>query len=162
MARLPFPPTIWTNPIHFLAFGFGAGTLPIAPGTWGTLIAIPLYLLVCHLPIVIYSAITLIIILAGIWICDVAEKVTGVRDHSGIVWDEIAGFFVTMLAVPCNLFWITVGFILFRIFDIWKPLPIRWLDQHINGGLGIMVDDIIAAIYAWIVLQVMVQFVHLV
>lgn len=157
--KLPIPSTVWTNPIHFLAFGFGAGTLPIAPGTWGTLIAIPLYLLVSGLPLLIYSAITLIIILAGIWICDVAEKATGVRDHSGIVWDEIAGFFVTMLAAPHGLIWVVIGFILFRIFDIWKPWPIHWLDQHLNGGLGIMVDDVIAAIYAWIVLQIMARVV---
>jgi phosphatidylglycerophosphatase A len=159
MAKPPIPSTVWTNPIHFLAFGFGAGTLPFAPGTWGTVIAIPLYLLVAHTSLLIYSIITLIIIVAGIWICDVAEKASGVRDHSGIVWDEIAGFFVTMLAAPKGIIWIAIGFILFRIFDVWKPQPIRWVDQHVDGGLGIMVDDIIAAVYAWIILQLLARLV---
>jgi phosphatidylglycerophosphatase A len=159
MAKQPIPPTVWTNPIHFLAFGFGAGTLPLVPGTWGTLIAIPLYLLVANTSLILYSIITLIMIAAGIWICDVAEKASGVRDHSGIVWDEIAGFFVTMLAAPKGITWIAIGFILFRIFDIWKPQPIRWVDKHVNGGLGIMVDDIIAAIYAWIVLHALAHFI---
>jgi phosphatidylglycerophosphatase A len=85
MAKQPIPATVWTNPIHFLAFGFGTGTLPFVPGTWGTLIAIPLYLLVSNTSLFIYSIITLIIIVAGVWICDVAEKACGVCDHSGIV-----------------------------------------------------------------------------
>jgi len=158
MARLPIPRTVWTNPIHFLAFGFGAGTSPIAPGTCGTLIAVPLYLLLNHFSVFIYSIILLAVIIIGIGLCDVTERAVGIRDHSGIVWDEIAGFLLTMLAAPQGIKWIIIGFILFRIFDIWKPQPIRWLDQHIHGGLGIMVDDLLAAVYAWIILHILALF----
>jgi phosphatidylglycerophosphatase A len=157
MANAPIPRSVWTNPIHFLAFGFGAGTIPFAPGTFGTLIAIPLYLLVRDFSLLTYGIILLAVIIAGIWICDVAERTTGVRDHSGIVWDEIAGFLLMMFAAPHSIIAIALGFVLFRIFDIWKPWPIRWLDQHVSGGLGIMVDDLLAAIYAAIILQILVR-----
>lgn len=150
------PRSVWTNPIHFLAFGFGAGAIPFAPGTFGTIIAIPLYLLISHCSLLCYSIILLIVILAGIWLCDVTERAMDAHDPGGIVWDEIAGFLLTMLAVPHGWQWIVAGFLLFRLFDIWKPWPIRWLDRHVNGGLGIMVDDLLAAVYAWIILQVAV------
>ncbi len=144
---------VWTNPIHFLAFGFGSGTLPWIPGTWGTLAAVPIYLFMRHLPLLYYGAALLVIILVGIWICDVAEKAVGIPDYSGIVWDEIAGFLLTMLAAPAGWQWIVVGFVLFRVFDIWKPWPIRWIDQFVKGGLGVMLDDLLAAVYAWILLH---------
>lgn len=145
---------IWRNPLHFFAFGFGAGTLPKCPGTWGTVVAIPLYLLIARFSLPIYLAILLIAAIVGIWFCSVAARDFGVHDHPGIVWDEIVGYGVTMIALPTTVWWILLGFIFFRLFDIWKPWPIRWFDQRVKGGLGIMVDDILAGLYAWIILQI--------
>ena len=142
-----------TNPIHFLAFGFGSGLAPLAPGTFGTLMAIPLYLMMLNLTLPIYLLLVAIVCIMGIWICDKSSKMLGVHDHSGIVWDEFAGFFITMIAAPAGWIWIISGFALFRLFDIWKPWPISWLDKKVGGGLGIMVDDIVAGIYALICLQ---------
>jgi len=142
-----------TNPIHFLAFGFGSGLAPFAPGTFGTLIAIPLYLLMLNLSFSMYLLLVAIVCIIGVWICDKSSKMLGVHDHSGIVWDEFAGFFITMLAAPAGWIWIVAGFALFRLFDIWKPWPISWLDKKVEGGLGIMVDDIVSGIYALICLQ---------
>jgi phosphatidylglycerophosphatase A len=148
------PQSIWENPLQFIAFGFGSGAMPIAPGTFGTLAAIPLYLLIQHLPLWSYIIVLILAIVIGFWICDVAEKAIGVTDHPGIVWDEIVGYGVTMFAAPKGWGWIIFGFILFRIFDIWKPQPIRWVDAHLKGGVGIVVDDILAAIPAWIILHI--------
>ena len=147
---------IWTNPIYFLAFGFGSGLLPIAPGTWGTLAAIPLYLLIQNLSLVDYSIILIIASLLGIWWCDVTERAIGIHDYSGIVWDEICGYGVTMLAVPHHWYWIIAGFFLFRLFDIWKPWPISWFNNNVPGGLGVMVDDLVAGVAAWIVMQILI------
>jgi phosphatidylglycerophosphatase A len=152
MSKPHAPRSVFTNPIHFIAFGFGSGAIPKAPGTFGTLMAIPFYYLMQDLSLTTYLIITLAVILFGTWVSDVTEKDLGVPDHSGIVIDEIAGFLVTMIAAPKGWLWIILGFILFRIFDIWKPFPIRYLDQKVSGGVGIMLDDIVAAVYAWIVL----------
>lgn len=145
--------SIWKNPIHFIACGFGAGALPFAPGTWGTLIAIPLYLVLQPLPLALYISIVGIAGLVGIWLCRVTAQDMGVHDHPSIVWDEIVGYWLTMIAAPAGWMWIWLGFLLFRIFDVWKPWPIRWIDQRIQGGFGIMFDDILAGLYAWICLQ---------
>lgn len=136
------------NPVHFLALGFGSGLSPKAPGTMGTLAAIPLFLLCAQLPFYAFIAVTLLISIVGIWICDKASKDAGVHDHGAIVWDEIAGFFITMIAIPVSWQSIVVGFILFRIFDILKPWPISIADKQVTGGFGIMLDDIIAGILA--------------
>lgn len=143
------------NPVHFLALGFGSGLAPRAPGTFGTLAAIPVYLLVAGLPLVAYLLLTLLACVAGIWICDRAARDFGVHDHPAIVWDEIAGFLVTMIAAPAGVLWIVLGFLLFRFFDILKPWPIGWLDRRVDGGLGIMLDDIVAGVFAAVVLQVL-------
>jgi phosphatidylglycerophosphatase A len=145
--------TILSNPIHFLAFGFGSGLSPIAPGTFGTLAAIPIYLLFSHVGLVAYIALTVFVTLIGIWICGESSRLLGVHDHGGIVWDEIAGYLITMLFAPAGWIWLVIGFVLFRLFDIWKPYPIRWIDKKVSGGLGIMLDDVLAGIYALIVLQ---------
>lgn len=145
---------IWKNPIYFLAFGFGSGALPIAPGTWGTLAAIPFYLLIQNLPWQVYAVILLSATVVGAWICDVTERAIGIPDYSGIVWDEICGYLLTMFVAPHGWEWVVWGFILFRLFDIWKPWPIRWADRHLPGGLGVMMDDLLAAVYAWVMLQV--------
>lgn len=149
---------IFTNPIYFLAFGFGSGLSPIAPGTMGTLVAIPIYCLMHSLSLTYYIPIILLLAVVGVWICDVTGKAIGIHDYPGIVWDEIVGFLWTMIAVPFHWYWIITGFILFRLFDIWKPWPIRWVDLRVQGGLGVMVDDLLAAVYAAVVLWLLVLF----
>lgn len=145
---------VWQDPTYFLAFGFGSGLAPFAPGTFGTVAALPLYFLLALLPPQIYLVMTLLAFILGIWICSKVSRDLGVHDHAGIVWDEIVGFLLTMFLVPMHFIWVVAGFVLFRMFDIWKPYPIRWVDQHLRGGLGIMVDDVLAAIPACFILQV--------
>ncbi len=147
------------NPVHLAAFGFGAGLAPRAPGTFGTLVAVPVVLLVQHLPIMLQIAIVLFMAAFGVWICQRTAEDLGVHDHPGIVWDEITGFVLTMVGAPVGIVWLIVGFGLFRLFDIWKPWPIHLLDKHVEGGAGIMVDDLVAAIYALVILQVLVWLV---
>jgi len=137
-----------SNPIHFLALGFGSGLLPKAPGTYGTLAAIPLYLLLAPTTMTTYLAIVIVMSIAGIYICGKAAKDSGVHDHGAIVWDEIVGFLITMFMVPLSWKSVVVGFILFRLFDIFKPWPISFVDKNLHGGLGIMVDDILAGFAA--------------
>ncbi|MGV6818511.1 MAG: phosphatidylglycerophosphatase A family protein [Thiotrichales bacterium] len=147
-----------SHPVHFLAFGAGSGLSPRAPGTMGTLAAIPVFLLMSGLSLLPYLSITILLFAIGIWICGESSSLLGVHDHSGIVWDEIVGFLVTMVAVPAQWVWILAGFLLFRLFDIWKPWPIRLLDQHVHGGFGIMVDDLVAGIFAAVILQLLMRF----
>jgi len=143
------PKQIVSDPVLFLAFGFGSGLAKKAPGTFGTLAAVPLYLaLVQAQSLIVYSLVTLIVILAGVWICGQAAEKLGEHDFGGIVWDEIAGFLVTMWLVPFTWQAVVLGFILFRVFDIIKPWPIRWIDRQVHGGLGIMLDDVLAGVFA--------------
>ena len=146
------------NPIHFLALGFGSGLAAKAPGTFGTLAAIPLFLLMAPLSLPCYLALTLLSVLAGVYICDKAAKDMGVHDHGAIVWDEIAGLLITMIAAPAGWLWLVIGFALFRFFDILKPWPIRWLDAKVQGGFGIMIDDVLAGIFSLICLQVLAYY----
>ena len=136
------------KPAHLLAFGFGSGLLPKAPGTYGTLVGIPIYLLIQPLPLIYYSVIVVLAFAIGIWLCEVTSRDLGVHDHGGIVWDEIVGYLVTMALAPSGWLWVVAGFLLFRLFDILKPWPIRWFDQRVEGGLGIMLDDLIAGLFA--------------
>lgn len=146
------PPSVWRNPVHFLAFGCGAGALPWAPGTFGTLAAVPLYLLMRDLHMPVYLALVTLLFVVGVWLCGETARAIGVHDHPGIVWDEVVGFLLAMAAAPRGWPWLVAGFALFRLFDIWKPWPIRRLDRELGGGLGIMVDDFIAGAYAAAVL----------
>lgn len=143
------------NPIHFLALGFGSGLVAKAPGTFGTLAGIPVFLLLSQLSMPWYLGITLLSIVLGFYICDKASKDMGVHDHGSIVWDEIAGLLITMIAAPAGWLWLVIGFVLFRIFDIVKPWPIRWLDAKVHGGFGIMIDDVLAGVFALICLQLL-------
>ena len=157
MAQKKPSPTIPLNsPATVLATAFGLGRLPFAPGTWGTLPAIPLFVLLQGYGWWIYSAAVIAIIVAGVWICGQAARECGVHDHGGIVWDEIAGYLVTMLFIPVSPTTVVLGFLLFRLFDIVKPWPIKFLDERIHGGAGIMLDDIVAGLFAnlclWIIL----------
>jgi len=145
---------VWKNPTYFFAFGFGSGLAPVAPGTFGTLAALPLYFLLVLFPPQIYLVVTLIAFVVGVWLCGKVSYELGVHDHGGIVWDEIVGFLLTMFLVPVHLIWVALGFVLFRIFDIWKPYPIRWVDKQVSGGLGIMLDDVLAAVPAFFLLHI--------
>ncbi|WP_426415964.1 phosphatidylglycerophosphatase A family protein [Aestuariirhabdus sp. LZHN29] len=149
------PASVWRNPVHFVAFGFGSGAAPVAPGTFGTLAAVPLYLLLQYLPLTQYLLVVVVAFVVGCWLCDITSRDIGVHDHGGIVWDEFVGLWVTMIAAPPGWIWIVVGFALFRLFDILKPWPIRWLDRRVGGGFGIMVDDLLAGVFAWVVMQLL-------
>ena len=143
------------NIIHFLALGFGSGLSPKAPGTVGTLVAIPLYFLLSYLSAGHYIFMVLVMGIAGIYICDITAKDFGVEDDPHIVWDEMVGYLLTMFLAPSGWQWILLGFVLFRFFDILKPWPISVCDRVVKGGLGIMVDDILAGAGAWGVLQLL-------
>lgn len=146
------------NPWHLLATGFGSGLSPIVPGTMGTLAAIPLYLLLAQLPLTWYVIVLIVTFAIGVKICQITSDDMGVHDHGSIVWDEFVGLWLTMLVVPLfNLSvtdwkWLITGFILFRFFDMVKPWPIGWLDKRIHGGLGIMIDDVVAGAMAGVAL----------
>jgi len=136
------------SPTLMLAFGFGSGLSPKAPGTMGTLAAIPLWWLLAQLPLSTYLVVVLIAAVAGIVICGRAADRLGVHDHGGIVWDEFVGFWIAMAALPVTWQSLILGFVLFRLFDILKPWPISWLDRRVSGGFGIMIDDVIAGLAA--------------
>jgi len=134
------------NPVVFIALGFGSGLSPVAPGTAGTLMTVPLVYLLQQLSVNWYIAITLFVLLTGSWVCGYAAKKLNVHDHPGIVYDEVAGFLITMFMVPAGWQWMLAGFILFRFFDAVKPWPISWLDKNVHGGFGILVDDVLAGL----------------
>lgn len=150
----PVPHSVWEKPSHFIAFGFGSGAVPFAPGTFGTLMAIPFYLAMQSLSHGLYLFLVILITLASMWLCDKVTKEINVHDHSGMCLDEIVGYLVTMYAAPHGLIWIILGFLLFRLFDIWKPWPINYIDEHVSGGVGIILDDVLAGVYSLIVLRI--------
>ena len=140
-----------------LAPGFYSGKIAKAPGTWGSLFALLPWYFLRNLPLSTYLTVTAATFFLGILIAGSAEKIFDKPDPGSIVIDEIAGMFVTLTAIPAvdnPLCWI-LGFLLFRIFDIFKPFPVNWLDSHFHGGLGIMLDDIMAGIYAFTALQIL-------
>lgn len=144
-----------SNPVHFLALGFGSGLAAKAPGTFGTLAAIPVYLLLAPLTLSWYLGITLLAFIVGIYICGKTSRDMEVHDHGSIVWDEVVGYLVTMIAAPSGWQWLVVGFVLFRIFDIAKPWPIKVLDEKVHGGLGIIIDDVFAGFCGLICMQLL-------
>lgn len=154
----PLPKGFLKHPVHLMAFGFGSGCVPRIPGTVGTVIGIPIYLLIVDFPWFIYLSITMILFVAGIWICGITSRHLNVHDHQGIVWDEIVGFLIAMMAVPPDWRFILIAFMLFRLFDICKPCPIKWIDQKVTGGIGIMLDDVLAGIYTVFILQIFIYF----
>ncbi len=148
----PTPGQLLRDPLLLLAFGFGSGLSPKAPGTAGTLVAVGLFPLLALLPLSLYLSMLLVVVIAGVGICGYAARKMGVHDHGGIVWDELAGFWLAMTAFPATWPWLLAGFVLFRFFDIVKPWPISWLDRNVTGGLGIMLDDLVAGALTWGVL----------
>ena len=142
-----------SNPIQFLALGFGSGLAPKAPGTFGTLAAIPLYFLLTTLTPTLYALAVLFMTIAGFYICGKAADDVGVHDHPAIVWDEFVGFFITMFMIPVSWQSVLLGFILFRFFDIVKPWPISFIDKKVAGGFGIMIVVVLAGVFALIIMQ---------
>jgi len=150
---------VFKDPLLFLAFGFGSGLMPRAPGTAGTAAAIPLYLWFSQYSLTIYLALVILVSVTGVWICRQASARLGVHDHPGIVWDEFAGFLITMIPAYSSWIWVVAGFVLFRLFDIWKPWPISWADRQLKGGLGIMLDDVLAGGIAAAILFIVIRLV---
>ena len=147
-----------SHPIHFLALGFGSGLLKPAPGTWGTVAGIPLLILFAQLfgfASLSYLLVCVIGFLIGIYICGKTARDVGVHDHSSIVWDEVIGLFIAMLWLPLSVKTLLLAFILFRFFDILKPWPISYLDKHVHGGFGIMIDDVLAGLMACAVIHLL-------
>ena len=150
-----------SNPVHFLALGFGSGLIKPAPGTWGTLAAVPLYY--AFISVNPFGMIGLLFVigltfLLGIYLCGKTANDVGVHDHGAIVWDEFVGYFVSLIALPPTMLNIVFAFVLFRIFDIIKPWPIKWVDRKIHGGFGIMFDDVLAGIMACLCLHLINYF----
>ncbi|MDT8321942.1 MAG: phosphatidylglycerophosphatase A [Xanthomonadales bacterium] len=145
------------SPAGFLAFGFGAGLLRHAPGTVGTLVAVPFAIPLKALPPGVFAAALALLFLLGVYLCDATSKRLGRHDPGGIVWDEMVGYWLTLAFVPVSWAWWLAAFALFRFFDIVKPWPIRSLERRIPGGLGIMLDDVLAAGYAMIVLALLTR-----
>ena len=150
------PSSVWRNPIHFFAYGFGSGAVPKAPGTAGTLVAVIIYLLLPQISPLIYVSLLLISFVFGVWICGKTAQDIGIKDPSGIVWDEFVGYWITMFMAPSGWIWVIIGFVLFRLLDIVKPWPIKWADKQIGGGMGIMLDDVLAGIMAALSIQAIV------
>jgi phosphatidylglycerophosphatase A len=146
------------NPIHLMACGFGSGLASKAPGTFGTLAALPFWFLLQPLDWPWYWAVVGIAFVVGIYVCGRTARDMGVHDHGALVWDEFVGLWITLGFIPLSWVWVVSGFMLFRLFDIWKPWPIRWCDRHVKGGLGVMLDDAVAGVAALIVLSV-IQFI---
>lgn len=155
MTKIVTPASVWRNPVHFLAFGLGSGAAPKAPGTSGSLAALIPYFWLQNLSLSAYLVFVLVAFIVGIYLCGKTAQDIGVHDHGGIVWDEFVGMWITMIAAPQGVLWLLLGFALFRLFDIWKPMPIAWLDSKVHGGLGIMLDDVLAGVYAAICLQIL-------
>jgi len=140
------------TPAGFLAFGLGSGLSRHAPGTMGTLIAVPFALLLKMLPVAWFWVLLLLLFVLGIYLCGTTARRLGKHDPGGIVWDEMVGYWLTIAFVPAQWTWLLAAFVLFRLFDILKPWPIRQSERLFHGGLGIMIDDILAALYAMVVL----------
>jgi phosphatidylglycerophosphatase A len=148
-------PFLLAHPAHFFAFGFGSGLAPKAPGTFGTLVALPLYALLLALSLSAgqIACLCLPLVLFGIWVCDKSCRDLGVHDHGGVVWDEIVAMLLVLTVVPVTLPGWGLAFLLFRLFDIAKPWPIRWLDERVHGGFGVMLDDLVAALFSIVLLM---------
>ena len=159
--RRPDARFLVSHPAHFIALGFGAGLAPRAPGTFGTLVAIPLAVGLCQLvqPLVVaFLAVPLFFV--GVWACDITGRDLGVADHGSMVWDEIVAFLPLAALASAGVLTEAIAFGLFRLFDIWKPYPIREIERNVKGGMGVMIDDVVAAFYAYIAFALVVIVVY--
>jgi phosphatidylglycerophosphatase A len=161
ISRAPDLRFLLSHPAHFLALGFGSGLAPRAPGTFGTLVALALYyLLALVAPPVVIAFLAIPLFFVGVWACDVTGRDLGVSDHGAMVWDEMVAF-LPLAAIASAAWWLqAVAFALFRLFDIWKPYPIRLVERNVKGGMGVMIDDVIAAAYAYVAFIVFVVVMH--
>ena len=155
MILRPRPGFAFTHPAHFIAFGFGVGLAPVAPGTFGTLIAFPLWwLLAGRYSLPALGALVVLLFVLGVWACALTGRHLGVADHGAMVWDEAVAFLAVLLLVPAQPAWQIAAFVVFRLFDVVKPPPIRQFERRFKGGFGVMFDDVLAAGYTVLVLAI--------
>ena len=152
----PVPHSVWTNPIHFIACGFGTGCLPWFPGTWGTLAGVLLYLIIAPLPLITSIILLCLLCLIGIYICEQTNRDFGTHDHPATCFDEFATFPICLLGIPSHWHLITIAFVLFRVLDILKPPPIGTIDRRVGGGVGVMLDDIVAALMTLAIMHLLI------
>ncbi len=151
--RDPIPAAVLATPQGLLATGFGSGLAPVAPGTFGSAAALPLYFLLWSLPAPLYLLVVVAVFFLGAWSAGQLSKDLGVHDHGGIVIDEFVGVWIALAFCPPVWWLLALGWLAFRLFDIVKPPPIGWLDRRVHGGLGIMIDDVVAGVFALAVVQ---------
>jgi phosphatidylglycerophosphatase A len=150
---------VLTSPQHTLAFGLGTGLLPVAPGTWASASTALLFWLASPVPLYVQLIGAALLFIVGVRVCGESSRRLGVHDHQGIVLDEVVGMLLTLTVARLEPLWIGVGFLAFRAADVWKPWPIRDMDHRLSGGLGIMLDDVLAAVYAAAALFLLQQMV---
>jgi len=151
---------ILAHPARFIALGFGTGLAPVAPGTVGTLLAFPLYLLLeAWLPPLSVFGVIVLLFGIGVWACERTGRDLGISDHSAMNWDEVVAMLLVLLLTPADWAWRGFAFFVFRVFDVVKPPPIRYIDRTVKGGFGVMADDILAAFYTLIAMAVAKQLV---
>ena len=161
ISRRPDARFLLAHPAHFIALGFGAGLSPVAPGTAGTAAALLAYLaLETFLPPLAIAFLAVPLFFVGVWACDVAGRHLGAEDHGALVWDEFVAFLPLAALASSSLALQALAFALFRLFDIWKPFPIRQFEKRVRGGFGVMLDDLLAAGYAYLVFAIVVVFAH--
>lgn len=151
----PKPGFVLAHPAHFLAFGFGAGLSPFAPGTAGTLLAFPIWWMLGA----VYTPVELLVLIGGlfalgVWACGITGRHLGIADHGGMCWDEVVAMLLILAMTPSSAAWQAAAFFLFRFFDVVKPAPIRQFEKRMKGGFGVMFDDILAAGYTLLVLAI--------
>ena len=159
MQQLELRQRVFRDPRYFVAFGCGSGLLPWMPGTWGTALAIPLYLVLSPLSWWAYLTVVLIFAVFAAWVSDVLSKEMHTHDDPGMNIDEFVGYLVTMFLAPHSWLAILLGFGYFRLFDILKPWPIGWVDKNVGGGVGMILDDVLAGIAACLMLQLTWYFI---
>ena len=156
-SRAPDARFLVSHPAHFIALGFGAGLAPRAPGTFGTLVGWAMFLVLHEFMGPIFIALLAVpMFFVGIWACDRTGRDLGAHDHGAMVCDEIVAFLPLAALCFASVWMQLVAFVLFRIFDIWKPFPIRQLERRMKGGFGVMFDDLVAACYAYVVIAILV------
>lgn len=148
------------NPQHLIAYGLGTGLSPWAPGTVGTLLAVPIYLVLSLLPTLVYVIVLAGLIAVGLWACGAVAQELGEEDPPSVVWDEVVGFLIAMTAAPAGLVWVIAGFLIFRLLDITKPWPISWAHGRGRGGFGVMFDDLLAGLITFVILQGLAEMVE--
>jgi len=151
---------VWRNPHYFIAFGVGSGLSPIAPGTMGTLAAIPIYLLMVQMPTIFYLIGIIGLYYLGVYVSEKVSIDIGIDDYSGIVIDEIVGFLITMMFIPPTMGNMVLGFVVFRFFDILKPWPISFIERRFKGGVGVMLDDVVAGLFAFVTIMLLIIIIN--